>query len=167
MGTWLLLLLFQSWLMATHRRRLHWRVGLLSFAVVPAMMVAGALLVMIATHEQLAVTLAESPPARGSRGLLASAASANNILLTQMRMGIMFGACFAWALTVRRTNPGLHKRLMFLGTVVLLPPAFARITFLPNTMPDSPLGQDLYTLLGSRRCCFGTCIGSAPFTAPI
>lgn len=146
MGTWLLLLLLQAWLMATHRRQLHWKVGVLSLAVVPAMVVAGAMLVL-ATHEQLAGVLAAGSPAGGRFRLLASADSANNILLTQMRMGIVFVACVAWALTVRRTNSGVHKRLMFLGTAVLLTPAFARMTFLPNTMPDSPLGQDLYTLL--------------------
>jgi hypothetical protein len=146
MATWLLLLLLQSWLMATQRRRLHWKVGVLSVAVVPAMVVAGAMLV-IATHEQLAVTLATSPPAGGQFRLMSSADTANNILLSQMRMGIVFVACIAWALMVRRTNPGVHKRLMFLGTAVLLSPAFARIGFLPNTMPDSPLAQDVYMLL--------------------
>lgn len=146
MGTWLLLLLLQAWLMATGRRALHWHVGAISLAVVPAMVIAGAMLVL-ATHEQLAVALAAAPPTGGRFRLLSSADSANNILLSQIRMGIVFVACVAWALTVRRTNPGVHKRLMFLGTAVLLPPAFARMAFLPNTMPDSPLGQDLYTLL--------------------
>jgi hypothetical protein len=146
MGAWLLLLLLQSWLMATHRHRLHWEMGMLSLAVVPAMLVAGAMLV-VATHQQLAITLATSPPAGGRFRLMGSADTANNILLTQMRMGIVFVACVAWAVMVRRTNPGVHKRLMFLGTAALLPPAFARIVFLPNTMPDSPLGQDLYMLL--------------------
>jgi hypothetical protein len=146
MGTWLLLLLLQAWLVATHRRRLHSKVGVLSLTVLPPMVVAGAMLVL-ATHEQLADAVAVGPPAGDRFRLLASADSANNILLTQMRMGIVFVACVAWALTVRRTNPGVHKRLMFLGTAVLLPPAFARMAFLPNTMPGSPLGQDLYTLL--------------------
>jgi hypothetical protein len=146
MGTWLLLLLLQSWLMATHRNQLHWKVGVISLAIVPAMVVAGAMLVL-ATHEQLAVALATTLPATGRFKSMASANTANNILLTQMRMGMVFVACVGWALTVRRINPGVHKRLMFLGTATLLPPAFARIVFLPNTMPDSPLGQDLYMLL--------------------
>jgi hypothetical protein len=146
MGTWLLLLLIQSWLVATNRHRIHWKVGVLSLAIVPAMVIAGAMLVL-ATHQQLAITLATSPPAGGQFRLMSSADTANNILLSQMRMGIVFVACVAWALTVRRTDPSVHKRLMFLGTAVLLSPAFARIGVLPNTMPDSPLAQDLYMLL--------------------
>jgi hypothetical protein len=146
MGTWLLLLLLQAWLMATGRRAAHWKIGAAGLAVVPAMVIAGAMLV-IPTHEQLAGALAAAPPAGGRFRLLSSPETASNILLAQLRMGIVFVASVAWALTVRRTNPGVHKRLMFLGTAALLPPAFARIAFLPNTMPDSPLGQDLYTLV--------------------
>lgn len=146
MGTWLLLLLLQAWLIATHRHQLHWKLGMLSLALVPGMVMASAMLVL-ATHEQIASALAVVPPAGSRVGLLTAASSANNILLSQMRMGIMFVACVSGALLVRRTSPGIHKRLMFLGTAVLLVPAFARITFLPNTLPDSPLGQDLYTLL--------------------
>lgn len=146
MGFWLLLLLLQAWLMATGRRALHRKVGPVSLAVVPAMVVAGAMLVT-ATHQQLAAALAAAPPTEGGFRLLANADSARNILLSQIRMGVVFVACVAWALAVRRTDSGVHKRLMFLGTATLLPPAFARIAFLPNTLPDSSLAQDMYTLL--------------------
>jgi hypothetical protein len=37
--------------------------------------------------------------------------------------------------------------MMFLATVVPLPAAFARLTWLPSTMPDSPLSLDLFTLV--------------------
>lgn len=145
MGLWLLFLLAQTWLMATGRSALHWKLGALALALVPAMVVAGMLLVA-AVHAELA----EARAAEGSAAfnmLQASADSASNILLAQIRIAVLFTASVGLALAVRRKVPGLHKRLMLLGTAALLPPAFARITFLPNTMPDSYLAQDAYTLL--------------------
>src|SRR5437763_364399 len=46
----------------------------------------------------------------------------------------------------RGVNCGLHKRMMFLATAVPLPAAIDRMTWLPNTLPASPIGTDLWIL---------------------
>ncbi|QIK79383.1 hypothetical protein G7077_11185 [Sphingomonas piscis] len=71
----------------------------------------------------------------------------DNVLLNQIRVGILFTLFMTIGLRARGGNAGLHKRMMILGTAIALPPAFARMTWLPTTMPGSPLAQDLYVLL--------------------
>lgn len=146
MGSWFVLLLAQSWMVATGRRAYHRKLGLLSLAIVPGMFVASFLFIT-ATHAQLAAAQAAAPTDAARLGLLVSADIADNILLAQMRIGTLFAIFVCWALLVRNRDSGLHKRLMVLGSAILLPPAFARITFLPNTMPDNYVAQDIYTLL--------------------
>jgi hypothetical protein len=70
-----------------------------------------------------------------------------NILLLQIRIGILFSVFIAIALTARGRNAGLHKRMMFLGTVMALPAGIDRIPWLPHTMPASAASVDLYTFL--------------------
>jgi hypothetical protein len=70
-----------------------------------------------------------------------------NILLLQMRIGILFPLFLAIGLTARGGNAGLHKRMMFLATAMPLPAAIDRMTWLPTTLPGSPVATDLYILL--------------------
>jgi hypothetical protein len=69
-----------------------------------------------------------------------------NILLLQLRIGILFPLFLAIGLNARGRNAGMHKRMMFLATVMALPAGIDRIPWLPHTMPASPLSVDLYTL---------------------
>jgi hypothetical protein len=55
----------------------------------------------------------------------------------------LFGVFFAWAI-LRRNNPALHKRLLYLSMVVLLQAALGRMSWLPWTGADHPLTFFMY-----------------------
>lgn len=145
MGSFLLLLMAQSWLMATGRSARHMRLGMLAMVLVPALVVVGFILAPTMYHMMWEAARAASPGQRealqGRLGVL------DNILLLQIRIGILFPLFLAIGLRARSGNAGIHKRMMFLATVMALPAGIDRIPWLPGTMPGSPLGPDLYTLL--------------------
>lgn len=146
MGAWLLLLLTQATLQATGRKPLHWKLGLAAFALVPAIVVTGLLLVPTMRGLQWDAIQAVAPgPQRAM--LEANFERPINILLVQLRMGIVFTTLVTWSLLVRRSDSGLHKRLWFLGTSILLPAAIDRMEWLPTTFPQNFVAPDLYTLL--------------------
>jgi len=144
MGTFLLLLLAQTWLMATGQKAQHMRLGLVSLALVPAIVIVGLILAPTMYHQLLERLQAASPEARSGieQGLLFS----ENIKLIQIRIGILFPLFIAIALRARGRDAGLHKRMMILATVIPLPAGIDRIPWLPKTLPESPLSPDLYVL---------------------
>ena len=142
MGSFLLLLLAQATMMATGRCEQHKRVGIVAFLFVPALVIAG-LLVAPAIYHQVAHAAVAGPPA--VRGAMAQRQSElDNILAMQMSVGVMFPLFMAIGLRARAGNSGLHKRMMFLATAVPLAAAFARIQWLPRTLPASPVSSELY-----------------------
>jgi hypothetical protein len=146
MGAWLLLLLAQSALVASNRRVLHQRLGLVSLALVPAMVVAGIVLVPAVFRE--AWTFVTTPPPGVDAAVIAETkALVSNIALPQIRVGVLFPILVGWALWVRRTDPDTHKRLMILATALPLPAAMDRIEWLPTSLPTSFASGDLYMLL--------------------
>jgi hypothetical protein len=145
MGSFLLLLLAQTLLVATGRQALHMRLGLVSMLLAPAMVVAGFLLASANYHGVWAAAQAAPPEARA--GAEAVVGVVENILLLQLRIGILFPILLGIGLWARRGEPGLHKRMMILATVVALPAGIDRIPWLPTTMPVSPLGPDFWTLV--------------------
>ena len=145
MGSFLLLLLAQSALMASGRRNGHVLLGSVAFLLVPAIVIVGFKLVPGIYQQVWHGAQAAPPPVQAQlRGLLDYL---DNIALLQMRIGILFPVCIALALRARRTDPGFHKRMMFLATALPLPAAFDRMTWLPTTHPGGPLSSDLYMLL--------------------
>ena len=140
MGSFLLLLLAQTTLVAMGRQALHMRLGLASMLLAPAMVVAGFLLAGTNYHSVWGAAQAQ-PQLRPVIGIL------DNILLLQLRIGILFPILLWIGLRARRGEPGLHKRMMILATAVALPAGIDRIPWLPTTMPVSPLAADLYVLL--------------------
>lgn len=145
MGSFLLLLLTQSLLMATGRRDLHVRVGIAAFAFVPVLVVVGIILAPTIYHQVW--NMAQSAPADVRGTLQQRLLDLENILLLQIRIGILFPLFMAIGLRARAGNSGLHKRMMFLATAVPLPAAIDRMSWLPNTLPASPVGTDLYILV--------------------
>lgn len=130
MGSWMLLLLAQTTTMATNRGALHRKLGLLSFALWPAIVATMVILVKL-----LWLRVASAPPGAvppQAKTLLA------NVLLDQFREGLLFAVFIGWALLVRRTDAEAHKRLMILGTLMLLPAAIDRIAgqWLPAFLLD-------------------------------
>ncbi|MEO8547855.1 MAG: hypothetical protein ABI422_05745 [Sphingomicrobium sp.] len=145
MGSFLVVLLAQTWLMATGRKALHMQLGVAAFVLAPALVLVGAVLAPTMYHETW-YALRVAPPAQ--RGQLQDLLSfKENILLLQMRIGLLFPLFLTIGLRARGANAGLHKRMMILAPAMALPAGIDRIAWLPTTMPASPLATDLYILL--------------------
>lgn len=145
MGTFLLVLLAQTTLMATGRRELHMKLGVFGVALAAALVVIGFVLAPTMYHQVWAGAQAAPPEAREKA--LGALSFVENILLLQIRIGILFPLLLAIGLRARRGNAGLHKRMMILATAMAIPAGIDRIPWLPSTIPANPLSADLYTLL--------------------
>jgi len=145
MGSFLTLLLAQTWLMAIGRNQYHMRLGVAAFVLAPALVIAGAVLAPTMYYETWGALQVAPPDQRGNLQDLLS--RKENILLLQMRIGILFPLLLAVGLRARGANAGLHKRMMVLATAIPLPAAIDRINWLPTSFPASPVATDLYILL--------------------
>jgi hypothetical protein len=144
MGSFLLLLLAQTTLMATGRRAHHMQFGVVGYALAALLVVVGFVLVPTMYHQVWAGAQMGPPEAREQmQGVVRHV---ENIMLLQIRIGILFPVLLAIAYRARGRNAGMHKRMMFLGTLMAMPAGIDRIPWLPHTMPASPLSVDLYTL---------------------
>jgi len=145
MASFLLLLLAQTSLAATGNISWHKRLGAMVAVVVPALVVVGFLLVPVIYHAAVEAVQHAAPSARGK--LLANLARRENVLLMQLRMGALFPVLLAIGLAARKRDAGLHKRMMILATVVVLPPSIDRIAWLPGTFPQSMWSTEAYIVL--------------------
>ena len=145
MGMFLLLLLAQSLLAATGRLQYHRALGIAAFVVGPALVIVGLILVPTMYHQVWDAAQSAPPDVRPmiEQGLR----EFDNIMLIQLRVGVLFPIFLAIALAARRSDPGLHKRMMFLAVVIALPAAFDRMSWLPTSLPGNALTVDLYPLL--------------------
>ena len=144
MGSFLLLLLTQSVLMATGRCELHKRVGIAAFVFVPVLVVVGLLLAPTIYREFW--NFAQTAPPEIKARLQFRLQMLDDILLMQIRIGILFPLFMGIALAARGRNAGLHKRMIFLAPAMPMPAAIDRMHWLPNTIPASAIGTDLYIL---------------------
>ena len=145
MGSWLLLLLAQTSLMATGRRAGHKQLGMISMVLAPAVVVIG--IVLAPTMYRQVWDAAHAIPGGPDATELATVAIRGNIALIQMQIGLVFAITVFLALRARKNDSATHKRLMVLAPIVAMPAALDRMTWLPNTMPISPWGPELYILL--------------------
>ena len=145
MGSFLLLLLAQTTLVATGRCALHRRLGLLAMVLAPALVAVGLILVPTTYHTAWVATQNTAPGA--SEELQQVLLIRDNIMLLQLRVGFLFPLLLLIGLRARGREAGLHKRMMILATAMALPAGIDRIPWLPTTLPESPLATDLYTLL--------------------
>ena len=145
MGSFLLLLLAQTTLVAMGRCAVHRRLGLVVAIVAAALVVVGFILVPAIYGGVWAAAQTAPPGAREQLGKLVL--FLDNIMLLQLRIGFLFPILLLIGLRARGKEAGLHKRMMILATAMALPAAIDRIPWLPTTMPGSPLATDLYTLL--------------------
>lgn len=145
MGTFLLLLLTQTVLMATGRCEQHKRIGVAAFALVPVLVVVGSILAPTIYHQVW--SFAQTAPPDVQKVMQQRLGALENILLLQIRIGILFPLFMAIGLWARGPNAGLHKRMIFLATAMPLPAAIDRMSWLPTTLPASPVASDLYVLL--------------------
>ncbi|MFZ0266583.1 hypothetical protein [Caulobacter sp.] len=145
MGTYMLLLLTQAWLVATGRVAQHRLLGAVGAVLAAALVVVGFILIPTIYHQAFAGAQAAPPPVKAQLAQLV--AFLENITLVQGRIGIVFAILVILGVSARKTNPGFHKRMMILSIAGALPAAFDRIIWIPTTMPVRPLSSDLYVLL--------------------
>jgi hypothetical protein len=145
MGSFLLLLLAQTTLMATGRRQYHMQLGMLAFVLAPALVIVGFVLAPT-MYWQVWNALQTAPPEAQAK-LKEGLAFSENIKLVQMRIGILFSIFIIIGLRARKVDAGLHKRMMILATAIPLPAGIDRIAWLPGTLPGSPLSTMLGPIL--------------------
>lgn len=145
MGSFLLLLFAQTWLMATGRTKYHMRLGMAAFVLAPALVVAGFILAPTMYH-QTWNTLAAAPPEARAK-LQSLIAKKEDVLLVQLRTGLLFPLLLLMGLRARANNAGFHKRMMLLAPAVAITAGIDRITWLPTTMPGSYVSIDAFVLL--------------------
>lgn len=145
MGSFLLLLFAQTWLMATGRRGLHMQLGLAAMVLAPALVIVG--FILVPTNYHLLWNAAHSGLPGAAEKFGGALTVWENIMLLQIRIGILFPLFLAIGLRARGRDAGLHKRMMILAVAMALPAGIDRIPWLPSTMPVSPWSPDLYTLL--------------------
>ena len=147
MGSFLLILLAQTWLMATGRKAMHMQLGILGMAVGGLLIVVGFILAPTMYHQTWHGLQVAPPAVQGKlRDLLSLQ---ENILLLQGRIGIVFPVLLAIGLKARGANAGMHKRMMILAPGIAIEAGIARIGWLPTTMPASPIAMDFYLLLAA------------------
>jgi hypothetical protein len=145
MGSFLLTLFAQSWLMATGRREYHMRLGVLGFGLAALLVAVGLVLVPTIYHQ--AWQGAHFGPPGIREKLLERLPELDDIMLMQIQVGLLFPLLLGIAFKARQGNVGIHKRMMFLATAIPLAAGIVRITALPQTMPWSPISLQLYVLL--------------------
>ena len=153
MGGFLLVLLAQTWLMATGRRAYHMQLGLLGFGLAALLVLVGFFLVP--TMYAQVWNGAHFGPPEVREILQKQLPVVDDIALLQYRIGILFPLFLAIAFRARGRNAGMHKRMIFLATAMATPAAFDRITWLPTTMPASPVAPDLYVQVVAARDALG------------
>lgn len=144
MGSFLLLLLAQSSLMALGKDAYHRQLGMAAFVIVPAMIIAGFILAPTLYHLLWGAMQAAPPEAKAEAE--AVIAGFDNIVLLQLRAGILFAIFVTIGLRARKTDAGMHKRMMFLSVAPALPAAFDRMAWLWTTLPETPVGPDVWTV---------------------
>src|SRR5436305_7018987 len=145
MGSFLLLLLAQTWLMATGRKAFHMQLGVLGMVLAAALVIVGFILAPTMYYQVWGGATFGPPPVR--QALAPVLPILENILLLQIAAGTMFALFIAIGLAARNRDAGLHKRMVILAIAVPLGAAIDRMNWLPSTMPTSPLATDLYVLL--------------------
>lgn len=144
MGSWLLLLLAQTSLMATGRSAHHKKLGLASLVLAPAIVVTG--FVLVPTMYGQVWTAAQNASPEMNAQMQGVLAFVGNIALLQIRAGLLFALFVILALKARKSDPDMHKRLIILATVIPLPAAIDRIGWLPHSFPEAAYSADLYVL---------------------
>jgi len=145
MGSFLLVLLTQAWLMATGRKALHMQLGVLGAALAVALVVVGFVLAPTMYYQVWGGATFGPPEVR--KALAPVVPLVENILLLQISAGLMFASFITIGLTARERDCGLHKRMMFLAVASPLGAAISRMLWLPSTMPASPLSINLFVLV--------------------
>jgi hypothetical protein len=142
MGSLLLLLLAQTILMARGRPEVHRRLGRAMLVLAPVIFIVWLVLVPTIYHQYWHA--AHSPGA--ALPVRKLAAALDDIFLGQVRVAILFPLFIYLGLRARTSDLAMHKRMMILAIATVLPPALARMWWLPRPLPGL-MSFDLYVLL--------------------
>jgi len=145
MGSFLLLLLAQTVMVATGRGELHKKVGIAAFVLVPVLVLVGIVLAPTMYYQTWNALQTAPPSARAELQQVLYARE--NILLLQLSAGVLFAIFVTIALRARVVNSGMHKRMMFLATAVPLAASIDRMWWLPSSLPVNPWATDLWILV--------------------
>ena len=145
MGSFLLLLLAQTVMMATGHSTLHKQGGILGMVLAAALVAVGVALAPTMYYQTW--NALQTVPASARAPLQELLSLKENILLLQLVAGVLFGVFITMALLARSANSGFHKRMIFLATAIPLAASIDRMSWLPNTFPASPMGTDGYIVL--------------------
>lgn len=119
---WMLLLVLQVSLAASRRIALHRRVGLFAGLLVAPMVVSGSMAAIAAARGQAPISAAV---ARGELTRVGPGFPPLEGMVVPLTTIFLFGV-FAGAGLFCRKRPDVHKRLMLLATIAMLPAAFGR-----------------------------------------
>nr|WP_294849127.1 hypothetical protein [uncultured Sphingomonas sp.] len=144
MGTFLVLLLAQTSLVAAGRVDLHRRIGPVAGLLGYGLIVVGFILAPTMYH-QVWDGLQHAPP-EAQQALRDINRFQDNILLLQFSAGILFAAFFTLGLWARVRDSGFHKRMLILAPSVALSAAFDRMSWLPSAFPANPISSFIYPL---------------------
>lgn len=145
MGAFLLLLLAQTCLAATGRIGQHMRLGIVGALLGYGLVIVGFILAPTMYHQVWDGL--QHAPAEAQRPLRDLNLLLDDILLLQLRGGILFTIFFTIGLLARASDSGLHKRMLILSPVPALGAAIDRMHWLPNYMPADPILSHIYPLL--------------------
>ena len=111
--SWLVLFLTQTTLVATKRTDIHRRLGVAGAVLAALMIIIGTVTAIVRAK------IVETPPGFASPLVFLTIPLGDMLIF-----GIIVGAAFYF-----RRQPDVHKRLMLLATIALLPAAVARLPF--------------------------------------
>ena len=117
-GTWTLLLVVQTSLVAAQRTDLHRKLGVAGVVLALLMLAAGGMLALDSAR----------------RGLAPGGVDPVTFLAIPLGALAMFAGFFGAAIATRR-RPATHKRLMLLATTSIITPAIARLWFVHQQPP--------------------------------
>lgn len=145
MGSYLLFLLAQTWLVAMGRTSRHRQVGPVGGLLAIALVIVGVILAPTMYH-QVADGIAVAP-AQARPQLEDLLLRMDNILLLQMQAGLLFSLYVVLGLRARNGDSGFHKRMMVIAPAMALGAAYARMTWIPHSTPESPVSIYTYQIL--------------------
>jgi len=137
MTAWIVLFLTQTLLVANHRITLHRKLGMLGAVLSGLVLSIGSLVVFKAIYRRYPE---------------ADAAQASQLFVAYDGLNLLVFAGLVWTALCLRWRSDVHKRLMLMATVSLLPPAIGRIIE-QLAKAESPI-----TILASMIACVITCI---------
>ena len=136
MTCWLLLLSAQSVLAHTGRTDLHRKLGLVSLALVPCLLISmyGMDMYGIDTFDTENSVVGSAVAAVDRAAQLKRYTS--SILLIHGASYLLFPVFYLWAILVRRKDNETHRRMMILATLVLMIPGIGRLVSVTRVLPD-------------------------------